>query len=571
MARSESPVIVPQQTKLPLIKVEIAVLKTHLEDWRTVKGKQRQNVLNAIHREACLQAPTHDKAMLKSRKKTYKEWLYNQCRRKAPKPLIKYGKKWTAHQVLIEQNKAQIQEETGETPGSEGMITKWPEATKTVLAGLSAEEKEEARMMAEKWNNEAAPPDIQANVAETKGADMIKHFAMEMFKQAGIRIFVMSAWQNREGKLMLGVHDFNEQFGGGESFLKTRDWEGNFMSDWWQYAGKQFDVQDEDVPQVVTTKKRVLRKLLELEEDDDGWPMLPDTTGWKCGDQQHIIRSFLTRHYRMCMGKDKAAAAVPWGDFVKSQSDFFDDTYWPADVQLVEPSKIDKADATALLYFWHHQQEKKLCPTFCFKAWKDTDGEMETHAKSFHKAMRRATQHGQSTSKRKRASTHHEQSGDEEHQSSADEDQEASMSANDRDESFLPKVTQRGLPPVSSDGPGDDLASDNLAPQINDSTSGYAKATPPVRSKVTSNIEVALNTAHEPAKSGPHTTRQGLHSNVENEQPAKASKRRAAAENEPPTKASKRRTTTPISDTPARRTRSKAVVAEAPKAKRSRK
>ncbi|KAG1724388.1 uncharacterized protein EDB91DRAFT_1087483 [Suillus paluster] len=549
MARSESPVIVPQQTKLPLIKVEIAVLKTHLEDWRTVKGKQRQNVLNAIHREACLQAPTRDKAMLKSQKKTYKEWLYNQCRRKAPKPLIKYGKKWTAHR------------ETGETPGSEGMITKWPEATKTVLAGLSAEEKEEVRVMAEKWNNEAAPPDIQANVAETKGADMIEHFATEMFKQAGMRIFVMSAWQNREGKLMLGVHDFNEQFGGGESFLKTRDWEGNFMPDWRQYAGEQFDVQDEDVPQVVTTKKRVPRKLLELEEDDDGWPMLLDTTGWKRGDQQHIIWSFLTRHYRMCMGKDKAAAAVPWGDLVKSQSDFFDDTYWPADVQLVEPSKMDKADATALLYFWHHRQEKKLRPTFCFKAWKDTDGEMETRTKSFHKAVLASYSAWPEHRKKWKRSISH----------LPNEDQEASMSANDRDESFLPKVTQRGLPPVSSDGPGDDLASDNLAPQINDSTGGYAKATPPVRSKVTSNIKVPLNTAHEPAKSGPHTTRQGLRSNVENEPPAKASKRRAAAENEPPTKASKRRTAAPISDMPARRTRSKAVVAEAPKAKWSRK
>ncbi|KAG1730920.1 hypothetical protein EDB19DRAFT_1912759 [Suillus lakei] len=250
MAQSESPVIVPQQTKLPLIKLEIAVLKTHLEDWRTVKGKQRQNVLNAIHREACLHAPTWDKAMLKSQKKTYKEWLYNQCRRKAPKLLIKYGKKWTAHQVLIEQNKAQIQEETGETPGSEGMIVKWLEATKTVLASLAAEEKEEARVITEKWNNKAAPPDIQANIAETKGADRIEHFATEMFKQAGMRIFVMLAWQNWEGKLMLGVHNFNEQFGGGESFLKTRDWEGNFMPDWWQYTGEQFSempIQEHEV------------------------------------------------------------------------------------------------------------------------------------------------------------------------------------------------------------------------------------------------------------------------------------------------------------------------------------
>ncbi|KAG1857463.1 hypothetical protein F4604DRAFT_1685162 [Suillus subluteus] len=165
MAWSESPIIVPQQTKRPLIKAGITVLKAHLEDWRTAKCKQR------LH--------------------TYKEWLYNQSCWKAPKPLIKYGKKWT--------------EETGETPGSEGMIVKWLEAIKTVLAGLLAEEKEEAKVVADKWNNETAPPEIQASIAESKGADMIEHFATEMFKQAGMRVFVMSTWQDSRGKLMLGA------------------------------------------------------------------------------------------------------------------------------------------------------------------------------------------------------------------------------------------------------------------------------------------------------------------------------------------------------------------------------
>jgi hypothetical protein len=131
--------------------------------------------------------------------------LYNQSRRKAPKPLIKYGKKWTPHRVLIEQNKGRIREETGEIAGSEAMIVKWPEATKTVLAGLSAKEKEEANVLADKWNNESAPPEVQANLAETKGADMIEHFAAEMFKQAGMRVFVMSAWRDSRGKLMLGA------------------------------------------------------------------------------------------------------------------------------------------------------------------------------------------------------------------------------------------------------------------------------------------------------------------------------------------------------------------------------
>lgn len=90
-------------------------------------------------------------------------------------------------------------------PVSEAMIAKWPEATKTVLASLSTEEKAEANVLADKWNNEAAPPEVQDNLSETKGADMIEHFATEMFKQARMRVFVMLAWQDSKGKLMLGA------------------------------------------------------------------------------------------------------------------------------------------------------------------------------------------------------------------------------------------------------------------------------------------------------------------------------------------------------------------------------
>ncbi|KAG1751889.1 hypothetical protein EDB19DRAFT_1824763 [Suillus lakei] len=350
------------QNKQPVLHKERQYRSAHLEDWRTVKGKQRNHILKAIHKEACLQAPTWDKALLKARKKTYKEWLYSQCHRKAPKPLIKYNKKWKAHRVLIEQNKARILEETREMPGSEPMIVKWPEATKTVLTGLSAEEKEEANVLADQWNNEAAPPKVQANLTETKGADMIEHFTTEMFKQARMRVFVMSAWRDSRGKLMLGAHDHNDQFGGANSFMKTRNWDEIFMPEWWQYAGEQFGVQDDDVPQVVTSKKRMPRKLLDLEEDGHGLLILPETMGLKRSEQQHVIRLFLTQHYRMCMGTENVKAVVPWGDLIKNQSDFFEGTYWPADVKAVEPSKIDKASATALLDFWYDRQKRSFIP-----------------------------------------------------------------------------------------------------------------------------------------------------------------------------------------------------------------
>ncbi|KAG2108070.1 uncharacterized protein F5147DRAFT_653150 [Suillus discolor] len=365
MPRSESPIVVPQK-KVCLQKAEVLVLRAHLEDWKSVKDKERSRVLLAIYKEASLQAPTKEKALLKARRKIYKQWLQNQSRQRgAAKPLIKYGRHWTARQ------------ETGEMAGSEGMITKWLKAAKTVINCLSAEEREEAEAMAERWNNEAAPLDIQAEIAESKGADMIEHFATEMFKKARMQVCILSAWKDSQGKLMLGGHNFNEQFGDGESFIKTRDWDGIIMPEWVEYVGEQFDGEDDGEPQMVKSKKRVAKKLVELDEDADGWPILPDTMGWKRAEQQHMIRSFLTKLYRMCSSEENLKAVVPWGDVIHDPWAFFDGAHWPAGVQLKEPSKMDKADATTVLDFWFARQKDDMQPAFSFKAWKDSDGEMQ--------------------------------------------------------------------------------------------------------------------------------------------------------------------------------------------------
>ncbi|KAG2086761.1 uncharacterized protein F5147DRAFT_781536 [Suillus discolor] len=331
MPRTQSPIVLSQQKKVHLDKAEVMVLRDHLEDWRSVKAQ----------------------------KKVYKQWLQNQSRRKKnAKPFIKYGRRWTARKVLIQTHKHLIREETGEIAGSEEMISKWQRAAKSVINGLSGEEREQVAVTVEKWNNQVAPPDVQAEVAESKGAEMIEHFATEMFKQAGMRVCVLSAWNNSKWKLMLGGHDFNEQFANGESFIKTRDWDSIFMPEWAEYAGEQFDAEDGEEPQMIKSKKQQPQKLIELEEDADGWPMLPDTTGWNRAKQQHLIRSFLMKLYRTCGGEDTF------------------NTKWPAGVQFKEPSKMDISDASALLQFWFARQEQNIQPAFSFMAWQDSDSEI---------------------------------------------------------------------------------------------------------------------------------------------------------------------------------------------------
>ncbi|KAG1829902.1 hypothetical protein F4604DRAFT_1695708 [Suillus subluteus] len=304
MARSESPIVVAQSKKIPLDKAEVM---------------------------------------------TYKQWLQNNSHQKqALKSLIKYGRHWTARQVLVHTHNALIRKETGEMAGSEEMISKWPKAAKTIINCLSVEEKEEAQAMAEKWNNEVVLPEVQAQVTETKGADMIEHFVMEMFKKAGMRVFVLSVWKNRKGKLMLGGHDFNDQFANSESFMKTRDWEGIFMPEWQDYVGEQFG------------EKLLIRLLEDMLRTDVQTPR-------KCVVSFCTWDTLLTG-VGMCGGEDNMKAVVPWGDRMQSQASFFDSTQWPAGVQFKEPSKMDKADATALLEFWFTRQENNIQPPFAFKA-----------------------------------------------------------------------------------------------------------------------------------------------------------------------------------------------------------
>ncbi|KAG1863198.1 hypothetical protein DFJ58DRAFT_725095 [Suillus subalutaceus] len=192
----------------------------------------------------------------------------------------------------------------------------------------------------------------------------------------------------------------------------------------------------------------------------------------------------------ICMGSHQVKTVVPWGDLVKNQSNFFDSTYWLANVQLVEPSKMDKADVTTLLDFWHHQQEKKLRPTFCFKAWKDSDGDMEMPAKSFLKTLWRATQHAKDHGARKaRRDTGHqyndEQSTDggqveeEDRKSTNDDEERASIVSNDREEPSPPTVTMRGC----------------------HSTNTSNEAIQPARSNMIRKLAVALKTPQAAPKS----------------------------------------------------------------------
>ena len=92
---------------------------------------------------------------------------------------------------------------TGGKPGDREMIGNYQAALNTILEGMTDEERQLAEETAEEWTNKAPPPDIQAKFAQKKADIVTKSFASYMWKQGGIRVFVMSAWKQEDGEVRI--------------------------------------------------------------------------------------------------------------------------------------------------------------------------------------------------------------------------------------------------------------------------------------------------------------------------------------------------------------------------------
>ncbi|KAG1841466.1 hypothetical protein C8R48DRAFT_583690, partial [Suillus tomentosus] len=84
-----------------------------------------------------------------------------------------------------------------------------------LIESLTEEEIQEAVKTAEEWNSQGVPPEVQIDIAKKKSEGMVHHFASEMYKRAGMRVFVLAARKTEEGKLLVTGHDYNDEFGGG--------------------------------------------------------------------------------------------------------------------------------------------------------------------------------------------------------------------------------------------------------------------------------------------------------------------------------------------------------------------
>ncbi|KAG1718001.1 uncharacterized protein EDB91DRAFT_1067075 [Suillus paluster] len=131
----------------------------------------------------------------------YREWFYNQRAEKTRKK--KLGQKWNARSVIEQQHKEEIIEKTGARPGSEEFIKRYQPTLTAVMASLSKEQLKEAKQTAIEWSSDGPPTEVQAEFAKKKAPGMMKDLATQLWRHAGMRIFILSAWKTEEGEVRI--------------------------------------------------------------------------------------------------------------------------------------------------------------------------------------------------------------------------------------------------------------------------------------------------------------------------------------------------------------------------------
>ncbi|KAG1834636.1 hypothetical protein DFJ58DRAFT_735769 [Suillus subalutaceus] len=355
----------PEQ--LPLNEEEMAVLEAYLDQWNSTSGEERNTVWGDATTEAQLKAPAMNAKLLRSRKKVYRKWRQNHGEKKDGKPPINLGRKWTYWSVVESLRKKEllktIEDETGAKPGEQGMMNYYARYLTEMVNSLTEKEVEEATEMAAQWNKQGVPPEVQADTARCKSDEILQYVAKEIFKKAGMRLFMLSAWKTKKGKLMVSGHDYNDEVGKWESFANSSDWQ-TILPEWESYAGRQFDADIEDDTVV---KKGRKNNAYTLDIGDNGCPILPDHATMDSDTRKAVVRAFLNWHYQDCSGKPKDP--VPWKEVIPRQEELIPPPYLPEGRKIWEPSRMNRDEATELLDFWYNRQENCQDIVFEFHGW----------------------------------------------------------------------------------------------------------------------------------------------------------------------------------------------------------
>lgn len=205
----------------------------------------------------------------------------------------------------------------GAMPGEQTYLPAFQGAVTEFMEGLDDEQISELESKRAEWINTGHPIEVQRKMADAMGRGFLQSSAETQYKEMGMRSVVWEFHENKSGTKLFQLlsrpklfgkylsdilsHDFNENVGKVKvlPFIeKFPDAVANFRKAWVEYMLYCYKVESgSSEVESVAAQNRQSTSLIILDRDPKGYPLVPQENG-NLTNMKHIVRSFITAHYR---------------------------------------------------------------------------------------------------------------------------------------------------------------------------------------------------------------------------------------------------------------------------------
>ncbi|KAH7881929.1 hypothetical protein F5I97DRAFT_1832860 [Phlebopus sp. FC_14] len=184
-------------------------------------------------------------------------------------------------------------------------------------------------------------------------------------EQCGMRVFILTTWQEKNSEVMVTKHDFNDKFGSRDAFSGHAKVE----KEWQKYAVEQFGQSDgfDFEVSVVWPRKSKIEPVEMVLVNEKAW--IVNIKDMKLACMKDVVQGFITFYYHkaffLSIGPkliykirkiSKGKHQVPWNSISQNQSKF----------KFRESSKLQKDEVVKLLEFWRERQNEDKIDVFAF-------------------------------------------------------------------------------------------------------------------------------------------------------------------------------------------------------------
>ncbi|KAJ3533225.1 hypothetical protein NMY22_g7427 [Coprinellus aureogranulatus] len=240
---------------------------------------------------------------------------------------------------------------------------------------LSRKEQDEYEEKARVWRSLGPEEAERRRMAERHAARTIREFAHNLYRQMGVRFFMLASWEDNDGRIISVPLDFNHELGSdGQSYkvehraylesIGLLQHYASFSQKIWpdKDAVVDRDASPKDITFAVTPEGRAI-----LPD-----PSLPHPILKPFRYLPNLVRKFVDADYALSRGipvNRKSGRGVPWGSLKERLSDFVKPEYLPVGwTSLCDPGALGVENCRLLLNHWWKRQQEHLVP-FAFHQW----------------------------------------------------------------------------------------------------------------------------------------------------------------------------------------------------------